>query len=79
MRYLKILRAQLSEHEIIFLFYNWAGRFGEKWEHYFIEYGVIHNLNYHQLYKSTFINDKVNFLKTALAIKRTGKMFDIDK
>src|SRR5690606_27172245 len=31
-KYLKIFRAQLSNHEIVLLYYNWLGGYGKAWE-----------------------------------------------
>lgn len=83
MKYLKILRAQLSDHEVIFLFYNWLGDFGYNWENeqnqFFTEFCILNNLNYNQLYDNSFISDQVTFLRTRKVEKRIGKMFDMDK
>jgi hypothetical protein len=69
MRYLKILRAQLSNHEQIMLFYNWLAKgYGESWEEekngnrYFTEYKMIHNLWVGELLKDKFFADEVNGL-----------------
>lgn len=56
--YLKIFRAQLSNHEVVMLYYNWLGGYGEDWEvpkhlkkindegnRFFTVYRIIHNLN----------------------------------
>lgn len=83
MRYLKLLRAQLSNHEQILLFYNWLGDFGTNWEnseqHFFTDYEMIHNLWYHDLYQDRFISDAVDSLRRITPIHRKGKMFEIDK
>jgi hypothetical protein len=67
MRYLKILRAQLSNHEQIMLFYNWLSTFGGGWEnnehHFFTEYNMIHNLWHDELHPDPFIKSKVDFLR----------------
>jgi hypothetical protein len=47
--YLRILRAQLSNHEQLMLFYNWYSGYGSKWEqekgnHFFTNYRMIHNI-----------------------------------
>lgn len=47
--YLRILRAQLSNHEQLMLFYNWYSGYGLKWEqedgnHFFTDYRMIHNI-----------------------------------
>lgn len=67
MKYLKILRAQLSNHEQIMLFYNWLSTYGSAWEeengnHFFTEYKMIHNLWIGELYQHQFIVNKVNNL-----------------
>ena len=47
-KYLRILRAQLSNEEQAILFYNWKSNFGETWENkenrFFTDYRIIHNL-----------------------------------
>lgn len=67
MSYLKILRAQLSNHEQIILFYNWVCiPYGGAWEdsnnRFFTHYKMIHNLWLSELYNNQFIVDKVNSL-----------------
>ncbi|MCX6318252.1 MAG: hypothetical protein NTW29_13240 [Bacteroidetes bacterium] len=67
MKYLKMLRAQLSNHEQIMLFYNWlSSGYGGDWEHnknqYFTKYKMIHNLWIGELFQNQFIVDKVNGL-----------------
>lgn len=67
MKYLKILRAQLSNHEQIMLFYNWlASEYGGTWEdeqnHFFTDYKMIHNLWVDELYQNQYIIDAVNGL-----------------
>jgi hypothetical protein len=67
MKYLKILRAQLSNHEQIMLFYNWLGSgYGDTWENeenkFFTEYKIIHNLWVGELYQDQHIVDAVNCL-----------------
>lgn len=71
LKYLRILRGQLSNSEQIMLFYNWiAGGvegYGAKWESekyqrkYFSEYYMLHNLNCHGLFSNpyTFIFGKL--------------------
>lgn len=52
-RYLKIFRAQLSNHELVLLYYNWLAKFGSEWEQpelekgnrYFTDYRMLHNIN----------------------------------
>jgi hypothetical protein len=47
-KYLRILRAQLSNHEQVMLFYNWKSDFGKNWENannkFFTDYRMIHNI-----------------------------------
>lgn len=82
MKYLRILRAQLSNHEQILLFYNWLSHYGEDWENdnnnFFTEYCMIHNLWYDTLFNNEYIENKVNYLRIKPVIFRTGKMFEID-
>jgi hypothetical protein len=82
MRYLKILRAQLSNYEQIMLFYNWVSDYGGRWEdkdhQYFTEYVMIHNLWYNQLSDNKFIRKKVKELKKIPVKDRQGPMFEID-
>ncbi|ERJ60442.1 putative phage abortive infection protein [Sphingobacterium paucimobilis] len=59
-KYLKIFRAQLSNHEVVLLYYNWLGGYGADWEvqrhllknnidgnRFFTDYRILHNLNSH--------------------------------
>ncbi len=47
-RYLRILRAQLSNQEQVMLFYNWLSDFGRQWENqtnrFFTDFRMIHNI-----------------------------------
>lgn len=47
-KYLRILRAQLSNNEQLMLFYNWLSNFGKQWENnnnkFFTDYRMIHNI-----------------------------------
>lgn len=47
-KYLRILRAQLSNQEQAMLFYNWFSNFGRQWENntnrFFTDYRMIHNI-----------------------------------
>lgn len=47
-KYLRILRAQLSNQEQALLFYNWKSNFGKNWEDgnnkFFTDYRMIHNI-----------------------------------
>ncbi|MCW3121612.1 MAG: hypothetical protein JWQ38_1104 [Flavipsychrobacter sp.] len=82
MKYLRILRAQLSNHEQIMLFYNWLGGHGWAWEneenHFFTEYCMIHNLWHNNLFQDKFIADMVNRLRKKAVKQRQGSMFEID-
>lgn len=82
MRYLRILRAQLSNHEQIMLFYNWLGQHGGDWENdsnaFFTEYCMIHNLWYDNLLDNNFISDRINYLRTKNVNQRKGSMFEMD-
>lgn len=83
MKYLRLLRAQLSNHEQILLFYNWLSGYGEDWENeenrFLTEYCMIHNLWYDNLIDDTFISHKVKQLSTKETKLRVGKMFEIDR
>lgn len=67
MKYLKILRAQLSNHEQIMLFYNWLNiDYGGAWEddenRFFTDYKMIHNLWGGELFQNQYIIEAVNGL-----------------
>jgi hypothetical protein len=80
--YLRILRAQLSNHEQILLFYNWMGEHGDNWEndqhHFFTKYNVIHNLWYNELIDDPFIQSKVNQLREKAQAQGNMDIFEID-
>lgn len=82
MKYLKLLRAQLSNHEQILLFYNWLGHHGEPWENhenkFFTEYCMIHNLWHDQILQDNFIQGKVDTLRKSATQFREGPMYEID-
>lgn len=65
---LQILRAQMSNDEQELLFYNWLGgkRYGGAWENetnkFFTEHKMIHNLWYFELYKNSFVKEKLKEL-----------------
>lgn len=46
LEYLRTLRAQISDHEQVMLYYNALAKFGEEWiiNDYFTEYKMIHNI-----------------------------------
>ncbi|ELO0981329.1 putative phage abortive infection protein [Enterobacter asburiae] len=48
-KYAKILRAQISNYELLILFYNGKSKHGEKFEKYFKEYAVFDNLPVYKL------------------------------
>lgn len=79
-KYLKMLRAQLSNHEQIMLFYNWLSGYGDAWEneanHFFTEYRMIHNLWKDELYQNQFILDKVTGLENKPVKLRTKPLFE---
>ncbi|WP_188627880.1 putative phage abortive infection protein [Pedobacter quisquiliarum] len=83
MKFLKILRAQLSNHEQVLLFYNWLGGFGNNWENdknsFFAEYGMIHNLPHNTLFHDKYITDNINHLRNTKVNYRKGNMFEIDR
>jgi len=83
MRFLKILRGQLSNHEQTVLFYNWLGEFGAKWEddkhRFFTEYCMIHNLWYHNLYDDDSIKESIEELRNKPVTYRKKKMFEMDE
>ena len=60
-KYLRILRAQLSNQEQAMLFYNWKSDFGKNWEDknkFFTDFRMIHNL-YNDLLIEDFILEKL--------------------
>ncbi|WP_293307748.1 putative phage abortive infection protein [Pedobacter sp. UBA5917] len=81
MRYLKILRAQLSNYEQIMLFYNWISSYGGPWEDnehaYFTEYCMIHNLWYDELINNDFIRKKIQQLIKKPFKLREGPLFEV--
>lgn len=80
MKYLSMLRAQLSNHEQIMLFYNWLSGYGEDWENednqFFTEYTMIHNLWKDVLFQNEFILDKVKELENKPVLLRTKPLFE---
>jgi len=83
MKFLKILRAQLSNHEQTLLFYNWLSGYGERWENkeyqFFTEYCMIHNLWHDMLFNDPFISERVTMLRKKETYLRKGRMFEIDE
>lgn len=70
-KYLRILRAQLSNPEQTMIFYNWLSGFGRQWENetnkFFTDYRMIHNI-YQALLIPDIILEKIfdlngNYLK----------------
>lgn len=82
MRYLKILRAQLSNHEQIMLFYNWLSSFGSGWEndkhHFFTEFNMIHNLWHDELHQDPFIKSQVDYLRNKAKSLGNDDIYEID-
>lgn len=80
MKYLKMLRAQLSNHEQIMLFYNWLSGYGGAWENeenqFFTEYRMIHNLWKDKLYQNPFILNKITELENKPVKLRTKPLFE---
>jgi hypothetical protein len=57
-KYLRMLRAQLTNNEQLLLFYNWKSGYGKDWEclngnHFFTDYRMIHNIDYHETFYYT--------------------------
>ncbi|WP_207516110.1 putative phage abortive infection protein [Longitalea luteola] len=79
-KYLKILRAQLSNHEQIMLFYNWLSRYGAAWENnenqFFTEYVMIHNLWREELLQNELILKKVQELEKKPVRLRKKPLFE---
>ncbi|SEL23676.1 putative phage abortive infection protein [Parapedobacter koreensis] len=87
LKYLKILRAQLSNAEQIMLFYNWVAGggsgYGAKWEKgdkrkYFSKYLMLHNLHFGMLFggPNHFIKQEVNEIYRRAENK--DKLFELD-
>jgi hypothetical protein len=80
MKYLKMLRAQLSNHEQVLLFYNWLGDFGADWENgtnrFFTEYRMIHNLWHDTLFGDSYISDNITYLVELPYMLRVGELFE---
>lgn len=75
--YLRILRAQLSNHEQAMLFYNWKSGFGDSWENetnkFFTDYRMIHNI-----YNGLLIKD-FNLNEIFKLSDKPYYMFEIDR
>ncbi len=89
MKYLKIVRAQLSNSEQIMLFYNWiaggGNGYGANWENidsvngnnkFFSEYNMVKNLSFGSLYQNKFIKEKVRYIYNAS--KNNSEIFEQD-
>lgn len=78
-KYLRILRAQLSNNEQAMLFYNWKGGFGYAWENeknnFFTDYRMIHNL-YNDLLIPDFDLTKIFADPEAKIKKEKNRTFD---
>ncbi|GGG62759.1 putative phage abortive infection protein [Epilithonimonas arachidiradicis] len=77
--FLRLLRAQLSNHEQALLFYNWLAKYGESWEddtnHFFTKYKMIHNLWYSEMPQNAYL---LNMLKLLVSKrKRIGLTDDL--
>ena len=83
MKYLRILRAQLSNHEQILLFYNWLSEYGSDWENakhsFFTEFCMIHNLWYDNLLQDPFLKETIEILKNKEVTHRKGSLFEVDE
>lgn len=76
LRYLTILRAQLSNHEQIMLYYNWLSGYGENWEveikddqdnvikknEFLTKYRMIHNVWRKEVYQHAYVLNTLNML-----------------
>ena len=63
-RYLRILRAQLSNQEQTMLFYNWLSQYGRQWEgqdnKFFTDYRMIHNIYQNLLFADIELSEIFN-------------------
>lgn len=80
--YLRILRAQLSNHEQLFLYLNYLSGYGEAWENetnkYFSDYRMIHNLPI--LLAMKIKNPHTHFKDAIERVRETGEeMFEADE
>ena len=74
-KYLRMLRAQLTNNEQLMLFYNWKSGYGKDWEylngnHFFTDYRMIHNIDYHDV---IFIPEKHEDLCPSILIAMMKK------
>jgi hypothetical protein len=80
--YLRMLRAQLTGHEQLLLYFNYLSGYGKNWEnkenHFFSDYRMIHNLPF-ELTKFT-IDPQVEFADQIKLIKlQHEEMFEYDE
>lgn len=80
--YLRLLRAQVSSHEQLMLYYNYLSGYGENWENksnkFFSKYRMIHNLPF-DLTKFS-IDPHAEFMEEITAIKlEDEEMFEYDE
>lgn len=76
-KYLRLLRAQLSNYEQVMLFYNWFSGYGENWEKnkYFTEFRMIHNLSDKLLFDPEYFGT----IKESLRLKNSNYTMLHDK
>lgn len=72
---LRMLRAQMNNHEQLMLFYNWFSGYGKEWENaskhngknkFLTDYRIIHNLHYNDLSETIFLNIEEDDVKKEL-------------
>ncbi len=77
-KYLRILRAQLSNQEQVMLFYNWLSDFGSQWNNetnkYFTDYRMIHNIYQDLIVEDVKLNVLFDFDENYL--KEQNRVFD---
>lgn len=81
-KYLRLLRAQLSNHEQALLFYNWLAQYGSAWENdtnnFLTKYKMIHNLWYRELPQKSFIQNKLKKLvEKYKTFERRDELFEM--
>lgn len=80
-KYLRILRAQLTNYEQVMLLYNWLAKFGKKWEDdnskFFTDYRMIHNIYNDNLIKDFSIIEEFGLMNNPKY--KTEKGRDDDK
>jgi hypothetical protein len=80
--FLMILRAQLSNHEQVLLYFNYLSGFGRKWENkenrFFSDYRMIHNMPFNLA--AFTINPRIEFRNQIRAIRlQKEEMFEADE